>query len=817
MNYLTEHGLPFRVLYIMDEGPVWTEERMNSEASADHRSAASAKPAKHSDRGLSELQATIAHLKRQNAALKSTIEQLRGHDGLRGNSLQKLFGNADLPLLVIGADLRVRDFSPRAGSAFKLTSADCGRPLADVPWVRSIPGLPAMVSEALERLMIRTREIQNREGQWLSVRVLPYRTGGCGAAGAIIAVFDIDELKTEAMEARVYAEAIGETVGESVLVLDSELNVKAANRAFFETFGGKWEDTAGHSLTELGSGQWDLPRLRERLNTALTGSPETAEFHLAHEFPGIGRRNIAVKICQVRLHHGASTWILLVMEDVTERTRAEDSLRSSEARLRALVSSMDDIVFEVDERGKCLSAWTGNRRLMARSREERYGHSIEEFLPPPFLRPVQEAFDRVIRTNQPESVEYSLDLAEGKRWFQARINRIASQENVQRSLSILVRDVTARKAAEIALLQSEERFRSLVEGVKDYAIYALDTAGRVVSWNKGAERIKGYTREEVIGKHFSIFYPPEEVTAGKPDRDLKIAAAEGRFEDVGAWRMRKDGSRFYANLLISAIRDKDGILRGFTKITRDITDRKRAEDAVRQLSGRILRLQDEERRRIARELHDSTAQVLTALSMNLSLVAKCEAVASNPQASQLLAESEALATQASDEIRNISHLLHPPDLDAVGLVAALRWYAGRFGQRTGIGVRLKTPTDLQRLPQQYELALFRVAQESLTNVQRHSGSKVVTVRMIQHHNAVELQIEDKGRGMPAGIVQPGQKSVECLGVGIAGMRERVQQLGGQLQLTSSPRGTKVRVIIPCPPEHAVSATLEEAPETATTS
>ena len=380
------------------------------------------------------------------------------------------------------------------------------------------------------------------------------------------------------------------------------------------------------------------------------------------------------------------------------------------------------------------------------------------------------------------------------------VSTIASPDKAQKTLSVLVRDITAHKEAEIALLQSEERFRLLVEGVKDYAIFAIDTEGRVVSWNSGAERIKGYRREEIIGKHFSVFYLPEEIADGKPEKDLQIAAAEGRLEDAGGWRVRKDGSRFYANIVISAIRDKDGTLRGFTKVTRDITDRKRAEEAVRQLSGHILRLQDEERRRIARELHDSTAQLLTALSMNLSLAAKCPSVAHDAQASRLLAESEALANQASDEVRNISHLLHPPDLDAVGLVAAIRWYAARFSERSGIAVKLNLPARLSRMPQDNEIALFRVAQESLTNVQRHSGSKVVRIRIVQHNHAVDLEIEDKGHGIPAGVLGQEQQSVERLGVGIAGMRERVKQLGGRLEIVSSPRGTKVKATVPCPPQ-----------------
>ena len=155
------------------------------------------------------------------------------------------------------------------------------------------------------------------------------------------------------------------------------------------------------------------------------------------------------------------------------------------------------------------------------------------------------------------------------------------------------------------LRESEERFRLMVESVKDYAIFMLGTNGGIVSWNLGSERISGYRQNEIVGKHFSVFYPREDVQAGKPERGLKIAAAEGRFEGEG-WRIRKNGSRFWANVVITPVRDEQGNLRGFAKVTRDITQLKEAAQVLSELPARLLQSQDEERQRIAQELHDST-------------------------------------------------------------------------------------------------------------------------------------------------------------------------------------------------------------------
>jgi formate hydrogenlyase transcriptional activator len=157
-----------------------------------------------------------------------------------------------------------------------------------------------------------------------------------------------------------------------------------------------------------------------------------------------------------------------------------------------------------------------------------------------------------------------------------------------KSLLTVIRDITDRKQAETALRRSEERFRLLVEGAKDYAIFMLDPEGRVATWNSGAERIKGYRADEILGRHFSIFYPHDRVDRSKPQHELEMAATEGRFEDEG-WRIRKDGSRFWANVIITALRGKDGQLIGFSKVTRDFTDRKSAEESlVLELSKAVL-------------------------------------------------------------------------------------------------------------------------------------------------------------------------------------------------------------------------------------
>ncbi len=369
---------------------------------------------------------------------------------------------------------------------------------------------------------------------------------------------------------------------------------------------------------------------------------------------------------------------------------------------------------------------------------------------------------------------------------------------------------------ELALRQSEERFRLLVEAVQDYAIFMLNPEGIITSWNIGAERLKGYKTAEILGKHFSCFYPEEDVQNGKPQWELVIAAKETRFEDEG-WRLRKDGSRFWANVIITAVRNDQGELVGFAKVTRDFTERMHAHQALekevaerrdaqrqlhdserslRELSLHLLRTQDEERRRIGRELHDSLGQYLAVLKMKLQSLEPFGEEQADP-AVRDLAECIALADDCIREVRTVSYLLYPPMLEEIGLKSAIPWYLEGFSERSGIKTTFEVQSGLGRLSRDAELALFRVLQESLTNVHRHSGSCTASVQLLAKDGRCVLVIEDKGKGIPLEFLErAGKDWIAAPGVGLRGMNERMRQLGGRLEIVSSKAGTTVRAMVP---------------------
>jgi PAS domain S-box-containing protein len=391
-----------------------------------------------------------------------------------------------------------------------------------------------------------------------------------------------------------------------------------------------------------------------------------------------------------------------------------------------------------------------------------------------------------------------------------------------------LRKVTELQQAVLALqnetiaLRAGESFRLFIDAVRDYAIFMLDAQGCITTWNTGAERIKGYKSWEIIGKHFSVFYPEEDLRNRKPWRELEVAAEDGRFEDEG-WRLRKDGTRFWANVVITALKDENGKIRGFGKVTRDITERlhahqalkeananlekeviekrnaeqklHRSEDSLRRLSLHLLRTQDEERRRIGRDLHDSLGQYLAVLKMNLDSLQLT--FPSSGNGAQQVSSCIRLVEDAIKEVRTISYLLYPPMLEELGLKSAIPWYLDGFARRSEIKTAFEITPDFARLSREVELALFRVLQESLTNVHRHSGSPTAAIRLFAKDDQVILEVEDHGKGLPANILEAEEDELPAeLGVGLRGMNERIRQLGGRVETVSPGVGTIVRAIVP---------------------
>jgi PAS domain S-box-containing protein len=342
-----------------------------------------------------------------------------------------------------------------------------------------------------------------------------------------------------------------------------------------------------------------------------------------------------------------------------------------------------------------------------------------------------------------------------------------------------------RKQAEI-LAKAELKFRSLLEAAPD-AMLITTAEGEIVLANSRADDLFGYSRQELLGQNIRLLVPSWTLSSYNVGELTSVC---------------KNNSTFPSEISSSPLQTEEGLL--ITSAVRDISERKRAEQRIaeqtqqlheanrelRHLSSRIVAVRDEERRRLGRELHDSQGQYLAAIKMNLEMIETTDAVLSSVQKSALT-EAITLLERSMREIRVISHLLHPPLLDEIGLQAVVPWYLNSFSERSGIQIDLEMPSDIAKLPDQVELAVFRVLQECLTNVHRHSGSKVAKVRILPEDTSVTLEVIDRGKGVSS---QNGSDPV--MGVGITGMRERVRELGGHFEMNSSSEGTVVRAVLP---------------------
>jgi PAS domain S-box-containing protein len=347
-------------------------------------------------------------------------------------------------------------------------------------------------------------------------------------------------------------------------------------------------------------------------------------------------------------------------------------------------------------------------------------------------------------------------------------------------------DDVARQQEQIR--RAKEEWELTFNTVPD-PVLLLDDNYHIRYANRATARLVGVEPAQLIDK------PCHEALHGlpQPHPDCpRTRLLETRLEqraDVADARMGKVFEATAAPLF-----DTSGKVRGCVEVLHEITDRKHAEDALRQLSTQLLRAQDDERRRIAQDLHDSTAQNLAALAMNLARM-DLEASSLDAPSRKIVSESIQLANRCMQEIRDFSYLLHPPTLDDYGLASALQGYAEGFARRTGIRVDLDLAGDLPRLPQDAETALFRVVQECLSNVQRHSGSPEAKIRIRREPDALVLEVEDKGRGFQAATQADGRTGSR-VGMGLTGMKERMRHLGGRLETKSDSHGTTIRASLP---------------------
>jgi two-component system, chemotaxis family, CheB/CheR fusion protein len=729
-----------------------------------------------------ELRTTKEELQSANEELTTVNEELQSRNqelNATNSDLKNLLSAVTIPILMVDSDLRVRRFNTAAGKIFELRPVDIGRPVGHIRGRIETPRLEQQVRSVIETLHAAGDELQDCDGRWYSLHVRPYRTVDDRIAGAVITLQDIDPLKRgleAAEQARDYAEGMIETVREPLVVLDADLRVRRATRAFYDTFLIAREETEGRFLYDLGNGQWNNARLRELIGAALFRSEAFHDFEMAHEFPHIGHRTMRLNGRRILFPHSHERMLLLSIEDVTERREI------AEIRFQRLFETAKDGIVVVDVETKSVQDVNPFfLTLTGYNREDLVGRSVAESgrkLGVPDIAVGIEAMRKseVVRY---ENVELTTR-DNGRVWVDVVGNcyEVGSQPVIQ----LNIRDVSSRNQALSELRASEQRFRLFVESVRDYALFQVDRGGLIVTWNAGAERLLGWKEQEAVGRSTAIVFTPEDVVRGEPGKELETARTKGRAEDE-RWHVRKDGSRFFASGVLTQVCDEGGHLLGFAKVMRDVTSRKAQEEELR----RSVAAKDT----LVREIHHRVKN-------NLQVIVSLLGMQSRHANDHVLAAFQ----EAESRLRAIAHiherLYASEDLTEVEFAGYVTGLANELVQVHAAApdhIRLDLQVADMVLHIERAIPLGLIANELMLNSLKHglAGSKGgLLIRLAYLPDTAEtrdgdsggwaqLQIADTGPGLPAGL-----DVTKATSMGLRLVNMLVRQLRARLEIGEGP-------------------------------
>ena len=473
-----------------------------------------------------------------------------------------------------------------------------------------------------------------------------------------------------------------------------------------------------------------------------------------------------------------------------ERARAEEALRDSEVQMSAIFSEAEVGLSQISLDGYFLRVNPTLCRILGRSAEQLLGFNFTDVTFSEDVPVSLEGVKRLIETGKPVSIDKRyLHASGGIVWANSRLSLLKVKENQPPVILAVTAVLTARKQAEEALRESEERLSLLIKSVEDYAIITLDIEGIINGWNPGAEKMFGYTASEIIGQNFEILFTPANRKQGIPAKEMQRALKTGSAEDE-RFHLRKDGSRFYVSGVLHPL--KDGKTKGFVKIARDMTERIKAEKAQRdrEILQRLVQAQEDERKRIARDLHDELGQQLTGLRLKLESVRRLRE--DDEELSAVIDETQIMAKSIDDGVDFLTWELRPSVLDDLGLSSALEKYVREWSDYSGVAAKFIGSVNKGiRFAPEIEINLYRIIQEALNNVNKHAKASSADVFLDKRGDSIVLIVEDDGVGF-----DPENNKTHSKNLGLLGMKERAELIGGTIEIESTlKKGTTVHIRI----------------------
>ena len=586
----------------------------------------------------------------------------------------------------------------------------------------------------------------------------------------------------------------------------------------------------------------DRGRPLSDINTLLAGDSDSLHAdagrvlntleRVERELPTRDGRWLLMRVHPYRTSEDRIDGVVLTFVDITERKVAADMVAASEQRLRRAVDVENVAITFFTMDGRLTDANNAFLRLSGCRREQLAEGALRivSGTPAEWVPVVERAHEQLRDVGRTQSYEREYGRPDGsRRWVLCAATLLTPNQGVE-----FMVDITEAKRFEEQLRKSETHLRLMIESVTEYAIITIDTQGRIDHWNPGAARMFGYADDEILGQPAGLIFTPEDRAAGVDVEELREAGRSGHAVDE-RWHVRKDGSRFYATGSTAPIQDTQGNVRGYVKIARDLTDRKKSEDVlreahaalerrvqertaelstvnqrlgeelhertgaerrIRELLGRVISIQEDERRRISRDLHDQVGQQIVALRLQLEALDGESKGGPAFQADQRRRIEVAINTIATLD-RDIDYFtweLRPPALDELGIVVALRRFVTEWSQTFSISAAFHSGgLDEGRLSPLVETNVYRIVQEALNNIHKHSRATVVSVVLERRGEEVVLIIDDDGHGFE----RTANDEHTSRGIGLLGMEERASLAGGTLEVTSAPgEGTMITVRVP---------------------